>query len=155
MQNSLLPCRKCGESDYDMWGGRGTQAEMSCNSCGQSESIQVSDLFEYEERFGGNFDFDMNTLRYPEHAVDRAKKALIEEWNTRAPDNTAQLREALDSSLQTNQAICKKMMMLQDLLLETISTFRHIGLNMKFGDIPNKDAIEGYCKKIETALAGK
>ena len=80
----LLPCRKCGASDFDLWNGLGTQAEMYCNQCGEDESIQVSDLFEYEERYSGNFDFNMETLSYPQHAIDRANAALIEEWNTRA-----------------------------------------------------------------------
>lgn len=90
----LLPCRKCGESDYDMWDGKGTQASLYCNGCGQSEEIQVSDLFEYEERYGGNFDFNMETLSYPPHAVERCKLALIKEWNTRAPTAKQEVRDA-------------------------------------------------------------
>lgn len=131
MQNSWEYCPECGCKEYKRadWNN-----ENQCAECMQEWFPDI----DYTDTVRGHL-----------------KASQPTRYNKTRTDNTAQLREALDSSLQTNQAICKKMMMLQDLLLETISTFRHIGLNMKFGDIPNKDAIEGYCKKIETALAGK
>jgi uncharacterized Zn finger protein len=39
MTDKLLPCRKCGELDYEMWDGKGTQADLNCESCGQGENV--------------------------------------------------------------------------------------------------------------------
>lgn len=81
--DGLLPCRKCGSTDVDMWHGQGTQADLVCNECGQSEDVQVSDLLEYEERYAPGNEFSMKTLSYPLHVVEKTKQHLIEEWNKR------------------------------------------------------------------------
>ena len=78
----LKPCRKCGGTDVDWWDGRGTQASLYCNGCGQEEGVQVVDLFDQDERP----DFDDKALSYPPHAVKRANEHLAQEWNTRTPD---------------------------------------------------------------------
>jgi hypothetical protein len=62
-----------------MWDGVGTQADLYCNGCGQSEGLQVVDLFEQEDRP----DLDDKTWRYPPDVVEIAKATLIEEWNKR------------------------------------------------------------------------
>lgn len=82
--DGLLSCRKCGSTDIEMWHGQGTQADLCCNECGQSEDVQVSDLLEYEERYAPGNEFNMETLSYPPSIVDKAKRYLIEEWNKRA-----------------------------------------------------------------------
>jgi len=81
----LLPCRKCGSTDIGMWDGRGTQAEMSCNDCGESDGLQVSDLLDYDVRYAPGNEFSMETLSYPPNIVELARDALIKEWNTRHP----------------------------------------------------------------------
>lgn len=78
----LKPCRKCGVLDFELWDGRGTQAYLICNECGQEEGVQVVDLFDQDERPA----WDDKLLCYPPHAVKRANEHLVEEWNTRTPD---------------------------------------------------------------------
>lgn len=101
-----LPCRKCGSGDIDHWDGKGTQAEMNCNECGSGESVQVSDLLTYKERYfnrtceiylGGTSDFNYKTLTYPEWVVQRAKNELIKKWNTRHDSSPALLTQARDA----------------------------------------------------------
>jgi transcription initiation factor TFIIIB Brf1 subunit/transcription initiation factor TFIIB len=75
----LLPCPFCGSADIEMWDGLGTQAEIVCTECGCGRSEQVSFLYCGEPWP----DFSEETGRYPEEAVARAKKHLIEKWNTR------------------------------------------------------------------------
>lgn len=81
----LLPCRKCGSTNISLWDGLGTQAEMSCEECGEEEGIQVTDILSYEERFAPGNEFSMEKLSYPQSIVEKAKKELVKEWNTRAP----------------------------------------------------------------------
>lgn len=96
----ILPCRKCGSNDVDEWDGRGTQAEMLCKECGSEEGVQVSDILEQAERFAPENSFDMNSLRYPENIIAKAKAELVREWNRRADESlqaeNARLREALE-----------------------------------------------------------
>jgi len=81
----LLPCRKCGQSDFDWWEGQGTQAWLYCKSCNQGEDIQVVDVLEYEERYSedGAHDFIEETLSYPQIVIDKVNIELIKEWNKR------------------------------------------------------------------------
>ena len=79
----IKPCRKCGKKDVDMWDGRGTQAHLDCNNCGQGESVQVCDLFDYgDERRHADWIDDNYTNR--EDIIQVAKTYLIKEWNIRA-----------------------------------------------------------------------
>jgi hypothetical protein len=64
-----------------MWDGMGTQADLSCDKCGQEEGIQVSDLFDYDDP--RRHSFDMAKLSYPADVVILAKIELINEWNKR------------------------------------------------------------------------
>ena len=84
-ENGLLPCTVCGAATYTSWHGKGTQAGLWCNECGQTIEIQVSDLFED----GKTFPFDMKTMRYPDEAIERAKTKLIELWNNERPRESA------------------------------------------------------------------
>lgn len=98
----LLPCRKCGNLDYDFWDGKGTQAYLNCKSCGQEEGIQVTDLYDSVNDWPR---FNQRTISYPAYAVEKANQALIDEWNARAISKkeakltaiVKELREALDA----------------------------------------------------------
>lgn len=85
-QPIILPCRKCGSMDIDFWHGLGTQAEMSCNDCGSDESIQVTDVLDYDVRYAPGNEFSMEKTCYPPAIVDIAKAELIKEWNIRVGD---------------------------------------------------------------------
>jgi DNA-binding transcriptional MerR regulator len=93
----LENCPFCGTDDLELWHGLGTQADICCNDCGRGYiEIQVSDYFTYEERFGGDFDFDMETAKYSEKGVKRGMEELVKAWNTRHPTKREQkLIEAL------------------------------------------------------------
>ena len=92
IDTELKPCRKCGSSDLAMWDGRGTQAELSCNECGQSEGVQVCDLF----LTGVAAELDAQ-FRYPIRFINLAKDELIAQWNIRTPDPLlAEAMEALE-----------------------------------------------------------
>jgi transcription elongation factor Elf1 len=77
----LLPCPFCGGEDVSLWTGFGTQADISCQSCGCERCVQVADMREDGEEYPT---FDQTTFRYPEWLIERTNKHLIAEWNTRA-----------------------------------------------------------------------
>jgi hypothetical protein len=81
--HQLLPCPFCGCTDIKMWNGKGTQAELYCNECGCNRGVQVSDLLSHEERYKDENSFNMKTLRFPQHVVEKAIQHLVKEWNTR------------------------------------------------------------------------
>lgn len=41
--NDLLPCQ-CRSTGFTFWDGKGTQAELCCDGCGNSIEVQVCDL---------------------------------------------------------------------------------------------------------------
>ncbi len=98
-EKELLPCRKCGKLDYDFWDGKGTQAYLSCNECGQEEGIQVTDLYDNVNEWPK---FCQRTISYPLPAINKANSALIIEWNKRAESKQlTTTQQALDSALAT------------------------------------------------------
>ena len=90
--DKLLPCRKCGKLDYDFWDGKGTQAYLTCNECGQEEGVQVTDLYDSVNEWPR---FCQRTVSYPAYAVEKANQALIKEWNTRTDTSKDKLIAAL------------------------------------------------------------
>jgi hypothetical protein len=87
----LKPCRKCGGTDVSWWDGRGTQAHLYCNDCGQEEGVQVIDLFEGEAKDRPLLDA---AFCYPADLVTKAKAHLVAEWNTRTPTNESPAPQA-------------------------------------------------------------
>lgn len=109
-QEKLLPCPFCGGDATLML--RGTQPEVSCEGeCGISYSIQVSDYFTQDERFGNpNFAwFDKPHYQYAQGGIDRAAKVLTEFWNTRTTPPADK-----DVVERVARAICKADMVLPD-----------------------------------------
>jgi hypothetical protein len=84
----LKPCPFCGEApEYPS--GDGTQYELECD-CGMAHSsVQISDLMTIEERMEDNF----TDYRYGAVYIQRAKKEVVEYWNTRAPITREQVNE--------------------------------------------------------------
>lgn len=77
MEN-LLPCPFCGEVPT-LPNSKGTQYEMYCD-CGMAMStVQISDLMTIDEREHGWLGY-----MYKPEFVERAKRYVIENWNTRA-----------------------------------------------------------------------
>lgn len=93
-RQALLPCRKCGSTYIEMWDGRGTFAEMNCRDCGNSESLQVTDVLGvnwYEKDCG----FNTETASYSPQTVALARDSLIQEWNTRASAPAPEVTEEM------------------------------------------------------------
>lgn len=90
-ENGMMPC-VCGSTEYSLWDGKGTQAEASCENCGNAVSVQVVDLFDPAD----NIDLDMNTLRYPPAAIEKTRVELTRLWNEfqRQSDLIALVQEA-------------------------------------------------------------
>lgn len=84
----LLPCRKCGSAEIN-WQLQGTQPDVSCEVCGETDTIQLSDYFTKEERFmDPDFKWrDDPFYDYGEKGTQRAREILTKEWNTRTTDD--------------------------------------------------------------------
>ena len=79
---TLLPCRKCGSTDVTWWQGCGTQADLTCNECGQYEGLQVCDLFAPgDDR--RHYPLEPPHYRYSQDIINLANDRLVEEWNIR------------------------------------------------------------------------
>lgn len=85
LTESILPCRKCGSIDYNFWDGRGTQADLVCKKCGNEESMQVYDRFEYgDER--KHSPLDPVTLMNRTDIIEAINVTLVKRWNERVVD---------------------------------------------------------------------
>lgn len=105
--DEILPCRKCGELDYEMWDGTGLWiAGLYCNNCDSQEEIELSGSIRSYE---GVCVFDRKTQSHPKQAIARYKSALIKEWNRRAPSpKEAELQEKITHLQGQNERLERK-----------------------------------------------
>lgn len=82
----ILPCRKCGSTNYTYEDCNGLSSELTlnCNDCNNAEYLQICDALDYEERYSDDPDWqDPKTYKYGHKALEKAKTIIIQEWNMR------------------------------------------------------------------------
>lgn len=85
-EETMLPCRKCGSTDYfyDDYKGMGSEVLLQCNDCNNHETIQICDVLSEKERYSEDPDWQCpKTFIYGKKALKKAKNYIIEEWNKR------------------------------------------------------------------------
>ena len=91
----LKSCPFCGAQPVLEYKG-GTCYDLECPDCGVgSDSVQICDLMTIEERQAEPDLTQENNYSHQPEYVERAKKKLIEYWNTRAETANSELVETI------------------------------------------------------------